>query len=535
MKQLYTNGTILTMNDEMPAAEAVLVNKGKIEAVGTLAELEPKAKRAKRIDLEGHVLMPGFIDSHSHIAMACLFPRFCPPPVGNIDSLEKLLDEVRAAIEANPPKKGAWFIGMGYDNAFFEGSKHPTKGDLDSISTDIPIALMHASGHVGVLNSKGLELAGITPDTPTPEGGKIDKDENGQLTGLLEESAITTLLGSQASSSFTPSFMTSALERAQDLYASNGITTAQEGATMEALLPLFKLMGISGKLKIDIVAYPTLVGLKKPKAIPAYDDTRYSRHFRIGGVKLILDGSPQAKTAWLTKPYHVIPEGKDADYRGYPSMETEQVEQFMKQAAENRWQVLAHCNGDAAGDQYLDAYEQAFGEGSDARCVMIHAQTVREDQLDRMANLGILPSFFHDHTFFWGDYHMDSVLGPERGSRISPLTSALKRDMTFTMHQDTPVIPPNMLLTVHNAVNRKTRNGRDIGPEFAVDVDTTLKALTIWAARQYHEGSSKGSIEPGKIADFVILDKDPHTVDKTAIKDICVLETIKEGKTIYKR
>ena len=533
-RQLYTNGTILTMDDAAPRAEAVLVEDGIIRAVGSLTELADLATGAETIDLEGHTLLPGFIDSHSHISMACLFPRFSPPPVGDIDSLEKLEQALHEELAAHPPKEGAWFIGMGYDNALFEGGAHPTAHDLDRVSSEIPLLLMHASSHVGVLNSRALELSGITRDTPDPDGGIICRDENGEPTGVLEESAITAVLARQAATSMTPEFLVQTLVQAQDLYASHGITTAQEGCTAEPLVKLLQGMGLAGKLKIDICAYPGLDGLKDLDAIPAYDETRYAHHFRVGGVKLLLDGSPQAKTAWLSQPYHIVPEGRDAGYRGYPSYSDEQALAFMHTAAEHRWQVLAHCNGDAASEQYLDAYEQAYGTGSDARCVMVHAQTVREDQLDRMEELGMLPTFFHDHTFYWGDYHLDSVLGPERGRRISPLASALRRGMTFTLHQDTPVVPPDMVFSLHNAVNRTTRAGRDIGPEFAVDVDTALKALTIWAAYQYHEEDTKGSIAPGKLADFAILDRDPHTVAQEQLKDLSVLATIKEGTFVYR-
>jgi len=164
---------------------------------------------------------------------------------------------------------------------------------------------------------------------------------------------------------------------------------------------------------------------------------------------------------------------------------------------------------------------------------MIHAQTVREDQLDEMKELGIIPSFFGMHTYYWGDWHRDSVLGPERAARISPAASALKRGMVYTQHHDAPVALPSSMMIISSQVNRTTRSGKVLGPEQRVSVMDALKSTTINAAYQHFEEKTKGSLEPGKLADFVVLDKNPLKVDPMAIKDIQIVETIKEGVSIY--
>lgn len=537
---LYFNGNIITVNDAQPSVEAVLTDGETIKAVGSLTEVEAQAdKDAKRVDLEGHTMIPGFIDGHSHICTSCMFPRFDAPPTGDIDSVEKLIEAGRRYLEENPVKEGAWLVGMGYDHHAFPDDKHPTKADLDKISTDVPIVMLHSSGHVGCCNSKVFEVSGITKDTPNPEGGTYVKDpKTGELTGMVEEAALTIELLSKHMPRPDANFMVAAIERAEKLYLSMGITTAQDGSFDLNFVPLITGLHKAGLSKIDIYGYPQvdLIGDNGDK-IPRSSDAEYTDGVKVAGVKYFLDGSPQAKTAWLSKPYYIPPEGESADYCGYPVHPSDdEVCNVYKRALENGWQILCHANGDAAIEQFITQYARAQKETgiTDAlRPVVIHCQTVREDQLDRMKEIGLLPSFFHDHVYLYGDLHLDSVLGPERGRRISPLTSALKRDMTFTMHQDTPVIPPNMIKTLHHAVNRKTRSGREIGPEFAVDPMEALRALTIYGAYQIFEEDSKGSIEPGKIADFVVLDKSPLDVPKETIWDIQVLTTIKRGEMVY--
>jgi predicted amidohydrolase YtcJ len=286
---------------------------------------------------------------------------------------------------------------------------------------------------------------------------------------------------------------------------------------------------------MDVVAYPDIQGAASAISGP-FLSKRYTGRFRIGGAKLSLDGSPQGKTAWLTEPYRVAPAGRGTDYSGSPAMTDEQANAFVDEAFKNGWQILVHCNGDAAADQFIRAVRLAtakYGPG-DRRPVMIHAQTVREDQLDAMKELGIIPSFFGMHTYYWGDWHRDTVLGPERASRISPAASALKRGMPFTQHHDAPVALPSSIMVLFSQVNRVTRSGEVLGPEQRVSVMDAIKSITINAAYQYFEEPTKGSLEPGKLADFVILDQNPLTVDPMKIKDIKVVETIKEGTTIYR-
>ncbi|MEA5011478.1 MAG: amidohydrolase [Angelakisella sp.] len=539
---LYYNANIITMEEDAPHAQAVLVRDGKIAAVGGSEKLLANcSSSAQKIDMGGRTMLPGFIDSHSHITMTCLFPRFPSPPVGDIDSPQKLAEAVKTYLAEHPVKRGKWFVGMGYDNASFPNSIHPTCHDLDKASKTIPIVMIHTSGHVCVLNSAALRQLGITADTPAPEGGTIHKDAvTGEPTGLLEEKAMMKLLAKKAMK-MAPSIgdILNMPVKAQELYASYGITTAQEGAAYSVMNYLYRWLGNRHKMKLDVAAYMMIDG--SAKALKGVDSrvVKYRNHYRIAGAKLLLDGSPQAKTAWLSKPYYQVPKDKSQDYNGYPVYENHtQVKDYFVQCLQNHWQILVHCNGDAACQQFIDCYRAAINETGiheNLRPVMVHAQTVRDDQLDAMKELGISPTFFNDHVYYWGDYHLSSVLGPERGSRISPFKTAVEKGINVTIHQDTPVVPPNMLFSVHNAVNRITRDGQPIGTEFAPSTWEALKAITCNAAWQYHEENLKGTIKAGKLADFAVLNGDPLTVSPSEIKNITVLETIKEGQTIFKK
>ena len=320
----------------------------------------------------------------------------------------------------------------------------------------------------------------------------------------------------------------------QSIYLRNGITTAQEGAGNPAQLAGLQAFGASGNLKIDLVGYQ-IMQTRDALSEDFAPSKTYQDHYRLGGIKLVLDGSPQGKTAWLTEPYHVIPSGNPDDYAGYGTMEAAEVDGLFSAAFGRDIQVLAHANGDAAADQLLAGVERAgvLHGNADRRTVMIHAQTARDDQLDKMRASGVIPSFYVAHTFFWGDWHRDSVLGPERASRISPLRTSLDKDMVLTIHNDSPVVPPDMMRLVWTAVNRKTRSGDVLGPDERISPMEALRAVTIDAAYQYFEEESKGSLEVGKRADMVILSADPTVVDPMAIADIAVLETIKDGAVIY--
>ncbi len=539
---IYYNGDILTMEGEEPQyVEAVAVKDGKIIFTGSLQEVEKyKNSSTTMKNLEGNTMLPGFIDAHGHVWNAgfqAVSANLLPAPDGegnSIDDLIRLLNDWKKKNE-NVIGKYGWIVGFGYDDAQLKGKLPPTADDLDKVSATVPVIIIHQSGHLAVMNHKALEMAGYNENSEDPEGGVIRRIPGTKKpNGVLEEMAM-----------FIPLFKimgtldTDANEKIAEAglnaYMRFGFTTAQEGrATSDACNTWIKLAS-EDKLPIDVAAYPDLqTQLLYMKEHGIQKD--YKNHFRIAGIKLSLDGSPQGKTAWLTKPYVVPPPGQSADYAGYPAFPKEsEVIALVDSAYGNNWQILAHCNGDAAIDELITAIDHAEKRHpkNDRRTVGIHSQTARMDQLDSFKSLGIIPSFFGMHTYYWGDWHRDETLGKERAYKISPAKSALNKGMIFTQHHDAPVALPSSTMILYSVVNRKSRSGDIIGPDERISPYEALRSITSWAAYQYFEEDQKGTIKENKLADLIILDKNPIKVNPEEIKDIKVLETIKENKLVY--
>lgn len=537
---IFSDGTIITVDDQNPIAEALAVSDGKIMAVGDASTiLNLKGRRTTVVDLDGRTLMPGFMDAHGHFAFQSMiqgYANIAPSPVGPVNAIEVLLKVLKSHQEKKNIKKGEWILGWGFDDSLLEEKRYPTKFDLDKVSTEHPILIVHVSGHLAVGNSMALSLANITAETTDPAGGVIRRVKgSNEPNGVLEEMAGIGLWR-MVIKEISAIQMFSYMRQAQDYYLSHGITTVQEGSASAQSFKLLQWAARLFLLKMDVVAYPNVLDMDKsitPKTVFG----TYNKRLKVGGLKISLDGSPQGKTAFLTTPYHVVPEHKSADYRGYPIFSDSIAHGYIAHGFEKNLPLLIHTNGDAAIDQMLIGVEKAQAKypNDDHRTVAIHAQNTRPDQLPRMAELGIVPSFFVAHTFYWGDWHRDSVFGPKRGAFISPLNSALDHDITFTIHNDAPVVPPDMMRLIWAGVNRITRTGKVLGPDQRVTVMDAIRAVTINAAYQHFEEDSKGSLEIGKLADLVVLSENPLDVDPLTIKDIQIMETYKEGKRLYNK
>ncbi len=539
---VYFNGDIITMEGDTPEyVEALVTRDGKIVFAGGNEEAnENGGENATRVDLDGKTLLPGFIDAHGHVWNAgfqAVSANLLPAPDGDGKSVDAIVGLLNAWAEENAEAVAQYgaIIGFGYDDSQLEEKRHPTADDLDRVSEEVPVFIIHQSGHLASTNHKGLEAAGYTAGVEDPPGGLIRREEGTDVpNGVLEEMA-----------SFIPliKFMSTLDSHANEIIAKAGLeaytrfgyTTAQEGRATQENCETWKTLAGRNELPIDVAAYPDIQS-QMNYMLEVGDSENYVNHYRVAGVKLSLDGSPQGKTAWLTEPYVVPPQGQSSDYRGYPAIQDDaEVQRLVDSAYAHDWQILVHCNGDAAGDQLIRTIDQAvetYGQG-DRRPVMIHAQTARFDQLDKMKELGIMPSFFSMHTFYWGDWHRDQTLGKERAWKISPTATALEKGMLFTEHHDAPVALPSSIMILHTTVNRVSRSGAIIGPEERISPYEALSSITKWAAYQYFEEDTKGTLQPGKLADLVILDRNPLKVDPMEIKDITVLETIKEGKTVY--
>ncbi len=538
---IYHGGDVVTIDDRNPFAEAVAIKDGRIVAVGSKVDvLKLKGANTKLVDLGGKALLPGFVDAHGHCfqtGLQAASANLLPAPDHRVNDIDSLQSELKAWAQNPNVKKYGMILGFGYDDAQLAPQRHPTRQDLDEVSGDLPVLIIHQSGHLGVMNSKALELAGINAESKNPPGGVIRREADGKTpSGVLEETAFM-MAGIKVLPKLGETEFDALAMAGMKLYAANGFTMAQEGRALEINDKTWIRLANAKQMLIDVVSYPDMTFSDKPFGL---DTPWFSKDlkngYRIGGVKLSFDGSPQGKTAFLSQPYLIPPHGQPASYRGYPSIEAAEVDRKIAICYEQGWQFLAHCNGDAAGDMMLGAIKDArdrFGIGSDRRDVMIHCQTVREDQLDAMQEMGVIPSMFGMHCFYWGDWHRDSVLGAERAERISPARSALRRGMIFTQHHDAPVAFPNAIRILSSVVTRRTRSGDILGAVQCIPVGPALKSLTLWPAYQHYEEANRGSIEVGKLADFAILDRNPHSVPISELENLKVLETIKDGKTIY--
>ena len=527
---LSSDKVILMIGDQKAQPLSIAIKNKKIIWVGS--HKNAKNIQGKHIDFGDQAILPGFIDAHGHasyLAFATQVANLASPPVGGINTIKELQAELRKFIEESNLQPGEWVMGLGYDDSLLSEQRHPTKEDLDAVSTEHPIYLIHVSAHLGAANSLALSLANINTETKDPPGGKIRRYQNSsEPNGVFEETAAYPLQQLAMSAYKDP---IGSVKSAMEIYAKNGITTAQDGASSKETIGLMQAADAQGKINLDIISYPIgQNGLLKE--IDTLSFGSYTGRLKIGGIKLILDGSPQGKTAYLTEPYYKPPHSESDSYKGYPLIPQSEVSKWVKEYAELKIPIMAHANGDAAADMLIEAVKQA-NMSSDHRTIMIHAQTVREDQLDQMKELKIIPSYFSTHTFYWGDWHRDSVFGEERAMRISPTKSSLDRNMPFTVHNDAPVVPPDMIRLLWSTTNRKTRSGKVLGEEQKISTYAALEAMTINAAYQHFEDDIKGTIEVGKQADLVVLSEDPLSIHPEKLLNLKVVATYSKGTEIF--
>jgi len=549
---IYYNGNIITMIDDKREVEAIAVADGHILAAGGKEQvMGTMGDNTRLVDLGGNTLMPAFIDIHGHFMNALQVVKWANvsiPPVGSVTKIPKIIDVLKEHVEKQGIQKGDWIIGYGYDRSGLEEGRELLASELDPYFPENPIMLIHASNHGAVLNSAAFKLVGYDENTPTPEGGVINRIEGtNKPAGLIMETAFLPIFINMPKP--TERDLLETLDAAQQIYASAGVTTASEGATNAKDLAFLRKGAGEGRIYLDVFSLP--INVEIPHLVKEYapdftggpmeiPDTAsaafgfYTHHLKLGGIKLLLDGSPQGKTAFWSKPLLTDGPGGEKNWRGQPLFPPELVNKMLKEVADKGIQIWSHCNGDAAIDMMIDAARLAGIKASDnRRTVIIHSQCMRPDQLDAYVELGFSPSFFTVHTYFWGEEHMAN-LGEERASFISPMKSALTKGIIFSNHNDFSVTPVEPMRMMWSAVTRQSRAGRIIGPDERVSRWESLKALTINAAWQLFEEDQKGTLEAGKLADLVILDANPLTVETDAILQIKVVETLKEGKTVYK-
>ena len=520
-------------------AEAIVVKDGNISFVGSSDEaMKVAGKGHNMIDLEGKTMLPGFIDAHAHFgnfSSQAIGAQILPPPDAGANNIAALISILK---QWNTPENRAltgWIFGAGFDDSVLEEKRFPTKHDLNLVSTEFPIMIIHISGHFAVVNSKGLELLNITSETKNPEGGLIRREDGNEPNGVLEELAAIPYYA-KALTPKTKEASELFFNSGQDMALSYGYTTAQEGRAMLENHSFLAGKANENKLKLDVVSYVDYMFVDS-LMYTKWNSSEYNQKYRIGGMKLTLDGSPQGRTAWRTQPYLLPPDGAKEGYLGYPAIPQDSVlESLYRKGFTNNWQIQTHANGDAAMDQMIRTMRTVSSEfeKKDRRNVLIHGQYVREDQLDAFKELDVITSLFPLHTFYWGDWHKE-IIGDSLGNKISPTRTALNKGLRITIHTDAPVALPNLMRMVGISVERKSRSGKDIGSNEKLTPFEALKGITIWSAYQHFEDETKGTLEKGKIADLVILDKNPLKINAEEIKDIQVLKTIKEGKIVFEK
>ena len=533
---IFFGDNIITMDNSK--VTAVAVRGDRIVATGDQAEIiQLQDDSTRLVELGDRALLPGFIDAHGHfgaVATSSALLDLASPPVGTVETIDDIVTAIQNWIENNDVPDGQLIYGFGYDDSLLAEQRHPNRDDLDRASTSHPIVIRHVSGHLNAANSMALAQSRITAESQSPQGGVIRRrSDSDEPIGVMEETAMGLLPGYGALISEEQGWQ---LRRdAAEIYSSYGITTIQDSNVSVAYVNALKARAREEAFPVDIVAYIMGNPLSDIELGQVSQDAEYVGGVRIGGVKFILDGSPQGRTAWMSQPYNEGPPGVDADYVAYPSYDPEAYQARVDNLLERHVPVLAHANGDQAIERMIDGIADAVeGEAiPDHRSVIIHAQLIRADQLDRVKELGIIPSYYSAHPFFWGDWHRLSF-GDERAGFISPVRATINRDIPFTVHNDSPIVPPDMMRLVSITVNRQTRSGYILGPEQRATVMEALYAITQGAAYQYFEEDEKGSITSGKRADLVILETNPLAVDPAQLADVKIAETFARGVSVYR-
>lgn len=534
---IFIGNNIITMDNS--EVSAVAVSGDRISAVGSSEDiLEMRGTSTRVVELGERALLPGFIDAHGHFSSVARYADLLDlssPPVGTVNTIDDIVRLLRSRIERQQIPAGELVYGFGYDDSLLAEQRHPNRDDLDRASLEHPIVIRHVSGHLLAANTMALLAANVSSVTSDPAGGVIRRRPgSNEPDGVMEETAMGAFPG--AGSGFSQQRLKELRRSTMDLYASYGVTTVQDSNLPLSYLDSLREEARSEPFPVDIVAYAMGNPMSDEVVGTVTHDTEYTGGFRMGGVKFTLDGSPQGRTAWLSEPYSEGPPGTEADYVAYPSYDPDAYMARVAGLLERGVPVLAHANGDAAIELMIDGVDEALAGKAmpDHRSVIIHAQLIRPDQLQRVKQLGIVPSYYSVHPFFWGDWHRLSF-GEQRAAFISPIRATLDLGIPFTVHNDSPIVPPDMMRLVSISVNRQTRSGYILGPDQRASVMEALYAITQGAAYQYFEEDEKGSISVGKRADLVILEQDPRAVDPLTLADIPIVETFARGKSIFQK
>lgn len=537
---IFYGGPILTVNAKNEEAQALAIQNGKIVAVGTKDAVtkEWQASSTKLVDLKGQTLMPGFVEPHVHLIVTSLFEdlwvnlsNFSLP----YDTIDTISQKLRAQLKNVPP--GGWLTGFGVDpSRTTPFMAELTAADLDKVSTEVPIFIVNQSGHIAYANTKAFQLAGVTDKTPNPgSGGIYVKDAKGKLTGKLIEPP--SYLPFEMKMLPAPSQIISAMKATMNKMAATGVTTISEmsvGANfgVDKEVAMFKEVTANNAAPVRIRGY--LWGETLPPTYNAIKPNDGDDRMRFIGIKYIADGSTQGLTAALNDPYSYP---KNSNWKGDLNYKDAEIYGLMKPLFDKGWQISIHSNGDKAIDQTLNNYSKLLAgnpKPAERRLRIEHFTINNESQVKKAVKLGVVPSFTIGHVDYWGNAFHDHIVGPKRAERIDPAGDFRRAGGRFTLHSDTPVSPVGPLNYVSEEVTRlwQLPPQKVLGPTQAVTVDDAIRAITIDAAYQIFSDDKVGSLEVGKQADLVILEKNPRATPAGDIRNIKVKSTWIDGKQV---
>ena len=533
--KIFLGGDIITVDDNNPEAQAVAVRNGKIQAIGSEPEvLKYEGPNTEVIDLKGNTLLPGFIDIHTHPILSAKTAETIDISGFNHKNQAEVMESLKKGIEEKG--SGEWVIAYGWDPAILRNLEAPTLNELDQMAPENPLFIIAQTLHSGLANSLTLEAAGITKDTPDPEGGYFDKDENGELTGLIVEVGAMTKLVNAA-----PQYPRSAylylLTKQMETYSKAGYTTIVAPG-LQPLIPkhIQSLQEVAEhpNAPVRVLTYPLFDRLEKTDFKPSEGNQK----FKVLGPKFWIDGSPYAGGMAMNEPYldNEFTHNKlgiKSGEKGHLTYDDERLFFLVDKFHKEGWQIAAHIQGERAVKQFLDAVEKAQQSfpRKDYRHRMEHNALVTSEQLKRAFRLGVTPSFYIDHIYYYGDALKEVIVGPKRASRFMPINSAKKAGHRFTIHTDSPSSPIGVLREMRVAVTRKTRSGKYVlGPDEAITVDDAIKAVTINAAWQIFEEDTRGSLKVGKLADFTILSRNLKKIPPEEWKSVEIIGTYLSGE-----
>lgn len=530
---LFTNATFLTMGPEHPRAEALLARDGRIAAIGARADVERHARRARVVDLEDQIVIPGFNDSHCHILSFGLDlgrVDVSPERATSIEEIERLVSE-----RAEQTAQDEWIQGRGYNQHLLVEERHPTREELDRAAPGRPVVLWHTSGHVLTASSRALELAGISQHTASPSGGEIERDERGRPTGLLKEAPAMNLLA-DAIPRITHEEGRAAIIRAMQAMARQGITSASDAATgrddLDAELRMYRDAAESGNLPGRITLMPQIVFIAPPGSDTVteagdLDVGKRQEWLRVGPTKIFSDGAMSTLTAALREPY----EGTDTT--GILIWEPDVLDDMVGRAHRAGWQIAVHAIGDRAIEVVLDAYAKALERTprSDHRHRIEHCMMADSDLVERMHELGVLPSLQPD-IFRLGDGYI-TALGIDRASQLIPVALFKRLGVPVAFSSDRPVVPGDPLACILDAMERRTPAGVVLGPEHRVSAEDAIWSYTAGGAHVTHTERSIGRLKSGMLADLAVLSRDPARVPAESFDEVKVTMTVAGGRIVY--